>query len=223
MRVVSASEDDLKVLGAKRFIVPFENGVIVIKHWRINNFIRKDRYKETLYLEEKSQLHIKETGAYTIDKLQGIPISESTWKSDEQSRSTTGQPLVNAGKDRLGKVNTSVPLKENMSFKEYNENESPMDVPIVDADNGETTVPEIRGAKKEIWKELIKWAEQERGFAFLPENLTKQWKAFTIASRAKFTVGDLKKRWEEMADDKYWQEKGFDWMTVVYSFNRKGK
>ncbi len=65
MRVVGASDDDLKVLLGKRFVLVFDNGVIVIKHWLIHNQIRKDRYNETQYLEEKQQLKIKENNSYT--------------------------------------------------------------------------------------------------------------------------------------------------------------
>ena len=61
-----ASIDDLKVLMAKNYIIRFENGVIVIKHWRLHNTLRKDRYTPTNYQEELSQLGIKENGAYTL-------------------------------------------------------------------------------------------------------------------------------------------------------------
>ena len=65
MRMINSQEDDLKVLMVKRFILSFESGVIVIKHWRINNYIQKDRYQETKYLDEKNGLAIKDNGAYT--------------------------------------------------------------------------------------------------------------------------------------------------------------
>lgn len=65
LRMIGGNEDDLKVLLAKRFILTFESGVIVIKHWRINNLIRKDWYKETVYLEEKKHIKVKENGSYT--------------------------------------------------------------------------------------------------------------------------------------------------------------
>jgi len=65
MKTVGAQEDDLKILFTKRFIIGFESGIIVIKHWRIHNYIAKDRYNETAYLEEKSLLDIKENGSYT--------------------------------------------------------------------------------------------------------------------------------------------------------------
>ena len=65
MRQVGASQDDLNLLLVKRFILSFDSGVIVIKHWRIHNYIQKDRYKESKYLEEKASLMIDEKGAYT--------------------------------------------------------------------------------------------------------------------------------------------------------------
>lgn len=50
---VGASTDDLKILLAKHFLIPFESGVVVIKHWKVHNYIQKDRYKETYYQKEK--------------------------------------------------------------------------------------------------------------------------------------------------------------------------
>lgn len=65
-RIVGASEDDLKLLIAKRFLLVFEDGVIVIKHWRMHNTIRKDRYTKTAYIEELKQLKLKDNNAYTL-------------------------------------------------------------------------------------------------------------------------------------------------------------
>lgn len=65
MRQAGASTDDLNLLLAKRFILSFDSGVIVIKHWRIHNYIQKDRYKESKYMEEKSTLMLDQNGAYT--------------------------------------------------------------------------------------------------------------------------------------------------------------
>lgn len=53
---VGASTDDLKILLAKHFLIPFESGVVVIKHWKVHNYIQKDRYKETYYQAEKALL-----------------------------------------------------------------------------------------------------------------------------------------------------------------------
>ena len=71
-----ASTDDLKILMAKNFVIRFESGVIVIKHWRLHNTLRKDRYTPTNYQEELSLLGIKENGAYTIgcqEVANGLP------------------------------------------------------------------------------------------------------------------------------------------------------
>lgn len=65
MRMIGASEDDFKLLCVKRFIIAFDSGVIVIKHWKIHNYIQKDRYKPTVYADEKAMISVKENGVYT--------------------------------------------------------------------------------------------------------------------------------------------------------------
>jgi hypothetical protein len=65
-RSIGANEDDLKLLIAKHFVLAFDSGVVVIKHWKINNYIAKDRYKPTTYIDEKSLLVEKENRAYTF-------------------------------------------------------------------------------------------------------------------------------------------------------------
>ena len=63
--MVGASEDDLKLLIAKRFLLTFESGVVVIKHRRIHNYINPDRYTPTTYVEEKATLALDDKKAYT--------------------------------------------------------------------------------------------------------------------------------------------------------------
>lgn len=72
-RMIGASDDDCKLLIIKRFILTFESGVIVIKHWRVHNYIRNDRYKETVYKAEKQQLDLNENNAYTEKNIVGLP------------------------------------------------------------------------------------------------------------------------------------------------------
>lgn len=67
MRQCGASDDDMKILLAKHFVILFETGVIVIKHWRIHNYIRNDRYRPTKYQEEKALLTVKDDGGYQLD------------------------------------------------------------------------------------------------------------------------------------------------------------
>lgn len=77
-RMIGASEDDLKLLIAKRFVICFENGVIVIKHWRMHNTLRKDRYNPTTYQEQLSMLDIKDNNSYT-EKVPEIHMA-TTWQ-----------------------------------------------------------------------------------------------------------------------------------------------
>lgn len=88
MRMIGASNDDVNILIARKFVIPFDSGVVVIKHWRINNYLRNDRYTETKYLEEKSNLEVDKNGSYTARNNTGIPV---------------GIPTVSTGKVRLGK------------------------------------------------------------------------------------------------------------------------
>lgn len=73
IRVLGCSDDDLKILLTKRFVILFESGVLVVKHHRINNNYDKHNSKRTVYLEEFNKLFIKENKAYTLDGMQGIP------------------------------------------------------------------------------------------------------------------------------------------------------
>ena len=76
-RTIGASEDDLKLLIAKRFVICFENGVIVIKHWRMHNTLRKDRYNPTVYQEQFAQLDVKDNNAYTEKEVDSLA---TTWQ-----------------------------------------------------------------------------------------------------------------------------------------------
>ena len=79
-RMISASEDDLKLLIAKRFVLCFESGVIVIKHWRMHNTLRKDRYNPTQYQDEYSLLTVKENNSYTDKLLPASAGTETEWQ-----------------------------------------------------------------------------------------------------------------------------------------------
>lgn len=96
MRMVGASVDDIGVLVAKKFVIPFESGVVVIKHWLIHNYIRKDTYHETTYKDEKALLSLDENMAYTMEV-----DNPSTFRQRSVDESST---QVRLGKVRLGKV-----------------------------------------------------------------------------------------------------------------------
>ncbi len=82
-RMIGASDDDLKMLAAKRFIIPFDTGIVVIKHWKIHNYIRGDRKKDTVYPEEMALLTEKENGAYSLKAEEPVLIEAP---SDETPR-----------------------------------------------------------------------------------------------------------------------------------------
>nr|DAR37032.1 MAG TPA: replisome organizer [Caudoviricetes sp.] len=88
-RMCGASDDDFKLLIAKSFVILFESGVIVIKHWKMHNYIQADRYRPTDYVDEKSMLGVKKNKAYTLD---------------ESKMYTKCIQDVSVGKDSIGKV-----------------------------------------------------------------------------------------------------------------------
>ena len=90
-RMVGGSDDDMKVLVAKRFIIPFESGIVVIKHWKIHNYIQKDRYKPTVYAKEKAMLTSKDNGAYT-ECIQDV--------SNVETQVSIGKDSIELGKFR---------------------------------------------------------------------------------------------------------------------------
>ena len=102
-RMIGCNDDDIKLLIAKNFIIPFESGVVVIKHWKIHNYIRMDRYKETLYKEEKSQLVTDKSKEYILGRPDDIPLVDQRLTQDRLGKDRLG-------KDRLGKDN--IPTKE---------------------------------------------------------------------------------------------------------------
>ena len=93
MKSISCTDDDMKILLSKQFIIPFDSGICVIKHWKLHNYIQKDRYQETMYKDEKKQLEQAENGAYEKCIQNGYML-------DTQ---------VRLGKDRLGKSNIYTP------------------------------------------------------------------------------------------------------------------
>jgi len=93
MRQCGSTADDMNILLAKRYVLGFDSGIIVIKHWRMNNYLRNDRYTETTYREEKDTLTLDNKGSYTEKNKSGIP---SGYQVDTQYR---------IGKESIGKDN----------------------------------------------------------------------------------------------------------------------
>lgn len=87
VRMICAAQDDLNVLILRNFVIPFDSGIIVIKHWKMNNYLRSDRFKPTVYTRERSMLILNKNGAYSLNKNNvGIP--------NDNHISTDGQPSI---------------------------------------------------------------------------------------------------------------------------------
>jgi len=114
MKVVGATEDDMKILILKKFIIDVGDGIVVIKHWRIHNYIQKDRYKETTYKEKKELLSFDENNAYTTSYPSCI--------QDVSILDTQDRLEIELGKDRIDKFipPTIEEVKEYIDTNHYN-------------------------------------------------------------------------------------------------------
>ena len=206
MRSVGFTDDDLKVLLAKRFLLPFEGGVVVIKHWLVHNMIRKDRYKPTRFKNEKSSLYLKENNAYTDNENKGEPLLATKW----QPNSNRLAPQV-----RLGKVS------KDTANADFFEDEEETRVAVDDEGNEISTSKWGRSRKKDPlnkkYEDMCKWAERRRGFPFISR--PKQYAAFRKARENNISITRLKERWIELEAEE-WRD-GFDWASVVSSFDKR--
>ena len=128
-RMIGASDDDLKLLIAKEFLIPFESGVVVIKDWKVHNYIRSDRYNKTIYTDEKRRLSELESGEYSQKELNVIPnvipmvderLPQVRLGKDRVIKDISPNESVDSGFDKLWAL---YPRKEGKkaALKKYNE------------------------------------------------------------------------------------------------------
>ena len=161
MRMIGASDDDIKILLSKRFLLAFDTGIVVIKHWRLHNYIAKDRYHETIYKEEKDKLFIKENGSYT-DHREPVLIPHTDCIQD-----------VDTGKVSLGKG------REGEERQEEGSKETP-DKPAKRTSFQKPTLEEVMEYCKERGNKVIpeKWYNHyESNGWMVGKNKMKDWKA----------------------------------------------
>lgn len=113
MRLVGAHEDDMNILISKKFVILLQDSLIVIKHWKINNYIRSDRYVPSKYKEEINCLSLDENNAYSVNDNQVTTTCQPV-----------GIPLVSTGKVSIGKDSIGIEIEENI-IKEKNQPFSP--------------------------------------------------------------------------------------------------
>ncbi len=100
MRMIGANQNEMELLLAKRYLLMFDSGVVVIKHWKIHNYIQKDRFKETLYKEEREQVSVKVNNSYT-DTVKGITDDVSNMYPESVQDGDTGKVSIELGKSKV--------------------------------------------------------------------------------------------------------------------------
>ena len=194
MRKIGASKNDYDLLMVKRFIIVFNSGICVIKHWRIHNYIQKDRYVETTFLKEKAQLKTEENGAYT-ESIQNV------YKLDAQD--SIGKYSI--GEDSIGKdredTQRACAREESDEEETLPEFENPLYKQIAKLYNGTCTslpkVTTISSARERVIKTRLK------------EFTVKQFQTlFRKAQASKFLTGKNKNNWRA----------NFDWLMNATNF-----
>lgn len=119
MRMTGKKEDDLKILIAKSFVIPFDTGVLVIRHWRLNNYLQKDRYKETIYKDEKARLTIDKSNVYNLDtecihsidknRLDKISIDKNSKEKEQEESESCGDGFQKVSKFYEENINLLTP------------------------------------------------------------------------------------------------------------------
>lgn len=144
MRMIGSADNDLSVLLGKKFIIGFESGIIVIKHHRMNNNWDSHNCKRTQYLDEFSQLHIKENGAYTLDKKDGLKAQS------EYSLISDGKQSLEENRIDKNRIEENRPLvikRGNSSLKKEK---------ILDIE----TLP--NWLDKEVWNNWVSYKKEKR-------------------------------------------------------------
>lgn len=100
-RCAGCNDDDMRILAAKGFIIPFDSGVLVITDWRVNNTLQNDRYKETMYQDEKSLLRLEKSGKYVVDST-SYPECIHSGSNMEPQRNLTQRNQTEPNKTECG-------------------------------------------------------------------------------------------------------------------------
>ena len=216
MRLVGATEDDLKVLLTKRFLLSFETGVVVIKHWLIHNLIQKDRYHATRFQDEKKTLYIKENKAYTDSVNRMLPEVRLGKVKKEQVQPTAtplqGLPLASPIGNEISYVSTDEegnpkPTKvKKTNFEHKARAEHLVELVAMGKQITGKTFPINFGFGVKILKELEVIAKNGDTYAFGWDRVKEEWRALC----------------EEYNSSKFLQEHGFNLGTLKKRITNKG-
>ncbi len=161
-RAVGCGDDDLRLLAAKGFIIPFDSGVVVITDWKINNTIKSDRYKETIYIDEKANIHEEKSGRYALG-TSVEPLRNQNGSTLEPQYSVDKDNVVESGADKPPARSRFVPPKAEEVRNYCTENGYPVDpnrfIDFYTA-NGWT---QGRGKKIKDWRACVRtWVRREK-------------------------------------------------------------
>lgn len=175
LRTIGAQEDDLKLLIAKSFVIQFEDGVIVIKHWRMHNTLSAKRYHETKYLEHKDNLLLKKNGAYSLHEGKKIDDSHLIEMSKRQVNKgilDDRQAIDESKTNKRQKKTTPVEVEEEEKEEEINKK---------------------RKSKKESPNDLFKRLYLEYGFSDLVVKALNEWFEYKTERKDKFVETGMRK------------------------------
>ena len=177
MRQAGSTTDDMNLLIAKRFILTFQSGVVVIKHWCIHNTIQKDRYKETKYLEEKSTLMLDENKAYTEAETDVCPpCIQAVSNSDTQDRLSKARKSKDSKKDICADFEqfwSAYPRKINKqgALKAFEKVDVPVETLLAALENHKRSAQWVKDGGQFI-PHPTTWLNQRRWEVELPEDTT---------------------------------------------------
>ena len=154
---VGASLDDLRILIAKRFVLTFEDGVIVIKHWRMHNTIKKDRYTATNYSEDLKLLNIKENGAYTFREDCGAQL-ENKWSADGAQMEHLSSTGLGIGIDKDIDKEKGIGIEE---VKERGVGETHTPSPKSKKSNVDLFVELEEGRLSPVYETVLEWMQHK--------------------------------------------------------------
>ena len=152
MRTVGCNEDDMRLLIIKQYIIPFDSGIVVIKHWRIHNYIQSDRKKSTTFIDEMEQLQVEKNKTYSLkDTAHATPCIQSSEPLDTEciQNGYKMDTQDSIGKDRLDKDSIY-----NTSYSAEPESSTAMKKPFI-------TFPCIKGESFDVTDEYL---EQLKGY-----------------------------------------------------------
>lgn len=175
MRMVGCKDDDLKLLFVKKFLIPFESGVVVIKHWKIHNYIRKDTYTETKYKEEKATLELDENSAYRLAGNTPLQLrDESVTSPSTQERKGKDRVVKDSKKDICADFEqfwSAYPRKINKqgALKAFEKVDIPVETLLAALENHKRSAQWVKDGGQFI-PHPTTWLNQRRWESELPED-----------------------------------------------------